>query len=102
MSFRRSIAWARLRNRQHGIVSRFPTSMLRCATRPAPSCLRHIRHRQNALDEREQSARAAQKMECSITVLNVGRMNDDAQQETQRIDQDVPLATFDLLARVVA
>jgi len=29
----------------------------------------------NALDEREQSARPAQKIECSITVLNVGRMN---------------------------
>jgi hypothetical protein len=27
---------------------------------------------------------------------------DDVQQETQRVDQDVPLATFDLLARVVA
>jgi hypothetical protein len=34
--------------------------------------------------------------------LNVGRMNNDVQQETQRIDQDVPFATFDLLARVVA
>jgi len=56
----------------------------------------------NALDEREQSARPAQKMECSITVLNVGRMNNDVQQETQRIDQDVPFATLDLLARVVA
>ncbi len=29
-------------------------------------------------------------------------MYDDAQQEAQRVDQDVPLATFDLLARVVA
>ena len=29
-------------------------------------------------------------------------MDDDAQQEAQRVDQDVPLATFDLLARVVA
>ena len=56
----------------------------------------------NALDEREQSARPAQKMECSITVLSVGRMNNDVQQETQRIDQDVPFATLDLLARVVA
>jgi hypothetical protein len=28
--------------------------------------------------------------EGSITVLNIGRMNDDTQQETQRIDQDVP------------
>jgi len=29
-------------------------------------------------------------------------MNDDAQQETQRVDQDVRLATLHLLARVVA
>jgi hypothetical protein len=35
-------------------------------------------------------------MKCSITVLNISRMNDDAQQEAQRIDQDVPLATLDL------
>src|SRR5262249_14375144 len=33
---------------------------------------------------------------------NIGGMNDNVQQETQRVDQDVPLATFDLLARVVA
>src|ERR1700751_423057 len=40
---------------------------------------------ENTLDERKQSARPAQKTECSITVLNVGRMNNDVQQETQRI-----------------
>ena len=56
----------------------------------------------NSLDEREHSSRPAQQMEGTITVLNIGRMNDDVQQEAQRIDQDVPLATFDLLARVVA
>ena len=33
---------------------------------------------------------------------NIGGMNDNVQQETQRVDQDVPLATFELLARVVA
>jgi hypothetical protein len=43
-----------------------------------------------------------QQRKCSIAVLNVGGMNDNVQQETQRVDQDVPLATFDLLARVVA
>jgi hypothetical protein len=37
-----------------------------------------------------------------ITVLNVGGMNDNVQQEAQRVDEDVPLATLDLLARVVA
>ena len=36
------------------------------------------------------------------TILNISRMNDDAQQEAQCVDQNVPLATFDLLARVVA
>jgi hypothetical protein len=41
-------------------------------------------------------------VESTITVLNIGRMNDDVQQEAQRVDQDVPLATLDLLARVVA
>jgi hypothetical protein len=41
-------------------------------------------------------------MESTVTVLNVGWMNDDIQQEAQRVDQDVPLATFDVLARVVA
>ena len=56
----------------------------------------------DALDEREQSSRPTQQMEGAVTVLNIGRMNDDVQQETQRVDQDVPLATLDLLARVVA
>jgi hypothetical protein len=56
----------------------------------------------DALDEWEQSSRPAQQLKCSITVLNIGGMNDDVQQETKRVDQDVPLATLDLLARVVA
>jgi hypothetical protein len=37
----------------------------------------------------------------TIAVLDIGEMNNDAQQETQRVEQDVPLATFDLLARAV-
>jgi hypothetical protein len=35
-------------------------------------------------------------VEMPITVLNIGGTNNDVQQETQRIDQDVPLATLDL------
>jgi len=35
-------------------------------------------------------------VEDAIAVLNVGGMNDNVQQETQRVDQDVPLATLDL------
>ena len=38
----------------------------------------------------------------TVTVLHISGMNNNAQQEAQRVDQDVPLATFDLLARVVA
>ena len=41
-------------------------------------------------------------MEGTITVLNIGGMNDDVQQEAERVDHDVPFATLDLLARVVA
>ena len=39
-------------------------------------------------------------MEGAIAILNVSRMNDDVQQEAQRVDQDVPFATFDLLKRI--
>ena len=54
--------------------------------------------RKDALDERKHASRPTQQVEGSITVLNVSRVHDDAQ---QGVDQDVPLATFDLLARVV-
>jgi hypothetical protein len=47
-------------------------------------------------------SRPTQQEEGSISVLNISRMHNDAQQEAQRVDQDVPLAAFDLLARVVA
>lgn len=57
---------------------------------------------ENAFDEREQPPRPAQQAQPAVTILNVGRMHDDIQQEAHRVDQDVPLATFDLLARVVA
>jgi hypothetical protein len=56
----------------------------------------------DALDEREQPSCTAQQVEGAVAILNISGMNDNAQQETQRVDQDVPLATFDLLARVVA
>ena len=56
----------------------------------------------DAFDEGKHSSCPAQQVEGAITILNISRMNNDAQQEAQRVDQDVPLATFDLLARVVA
>src|SRR5262245_64941885 len=102
MSFRRSIFWTRSRHRCPRVASQSPASLSRCATRRAPSSLPLATVGKDALDEGEQSACPTQQMECSIAVLNVGGMNDNVQQETQRVDQDVPLATFDLLARVVA
>ena len=72
-----------------------------------PHGQRHLASRvsaisKDAFDEREQSSRSTQQVESPITVLNISGMNDDVQQEAQCVDQDVPLSTFDLLARVVA
>jgi len=38
----------------------------------------------------------------AIAVLNVGAVDDDPNHQTDRIDNDIPLATFDLLASVIA
>ena len=75
--------------------------MSRCADeRHLRACVSAIS--KDTLDEGKQSPCPAQQMEGAVTVLNISRMNDDVQQEAQRVDQDVPLATFDLFARVVA
>ncbi len=58
---------------------------------------------EDTFDEREEAARASiENQPRAIAVLNVGGMNDDAQQEAERIDEDVALATRDLLARIIA
>jgi len=54
------------------------------------------------LDEGEAGSGLAQNLAQAIAILDVGRMDDDAQQEAERIDEDVPLATRDLLARIKA
>lgn len=57
----------------------------------------------DAFDEGEQSARApVEDQRRAVAVLHVGRMHDDVQQEPERVDQNMPLATLDLLARVIA
>jgi hypothetical protein len=55
----------------------------------------------NALDEREQTPRLAQQGFSAVAVLHAGRMHHDAEQQPQRIGQDMALAPDDLLARVV-
>jgi hypothetical protein len=58
---------------------------------------------EDAFDEREEAPRAAIEHEpCTIAILNVGGVDHDVQEETKRIDENVPLAALDLLARIVA
>ena len=54
-------------------------------------------------DEREQAARAfIEYQRDAVAILDVAGMNGDAQQQAERVDQDMPLATGNLLARIVA
>jgi len=56
----------------------------------------------DAFDEREQTAGALVEHQCdAVAILDVGRMNSDAQQEAERVNQDVALAPRDLLACIV-
>lgn len=57
---------------------------------------------EDALDEREARTVSLQKIDGSVSVLNVGRKHDDVQQKTERVDEDMPLASRDLLACVIA
>jgi len=58
---------------------------------------------EDALDEREKAARAMVEDEpCAIAILHIGRVDDDVQQEAERVDEDMPLAARDLLARIKA
>ena len=54
------------------------------------------------LDERKQPACPAQQCGRAIEVRHVAGMHDEAQHQAERIDQDVPLAAGELLARVEA
>ena len=56
---------------------------------------------EDALDEGEKAAGASiENQPRPVAVLNVGGMDDDVQQEAERIDQNMALAPSDLLARI--
>ena len=57
---------------------------------------------EDAFDERKGPPRGTQNLARAVAILHVGRVDRDAQQEAQRIDQDVALAAGDFLARVKA
>jgi hypothetical protein len=77
-----------------------PGAGKRCGLRGFWALLATVR--EDAFDEREQAARALIEHQCdAVAVLNVGGMNGDAQQQAERVDQDVALATRDLLASII-
>jgi len=55
---------------------------------------------EDTLDEREQTTGSLQQQMRPVAILHVGRMDHDVQQEAERIDEDMPLAARDLLARI--
>ena len=57
----------------------------------------------DALNEWEQTTRAAVEYQRqSVAILNIGGMDHYPQQKAERIDEDMALATRDLLARIEA
>jgi len=56
----------------------------------------------DAFDEGKQTARRPQHLASTIAILHVGGVDDHAQQQAERIDEDVALASRDLLACIVA
>ena len=57
----------------------------------------------DAFDEGEQASRPfVEHQRGAVAILDGGGVNRNAQQQTQRVDEDVALATRDLLARIEA
>ena len=56
---------------------------------------------EDALDEGEEATRAPiEDKPRPVAILHIGRVDDDVQEEAERVDEDVPLAARDLLARI--
>ena len=76
-----------------------PTTGPGCGLRGVGSLITGIG--EDALDEGEKAAGASiENQPRPVAVLNVGGMDDDVQQEAERIDQNMALAPSDLLARI--
>ena len=55
---------------------------------------------ENAFDKWKGPPGLAQQIASTIAILHVGRMDRDAQEQAERVDKDMPLASGDLLARI--
>ena len=76
-----------------------PTTAAGSRSRGARSLIAGIG--EDALNEGKEAAGASiENQPRSVAVLNIGGMDDDVQQEAERIDQDMALAPGDLLARI--
>lgn len=59
--------------------------------------------REHAFDKGKEAACAfVEHQRNAVAVLDAAGMNGDVQQETERVDQDVTLATRDFLASIIA
>jgi hypothetical protein len=57
---------------------------------------------EDPLDERKQGSRAlVEDQRGPVAILDIGGMDGNAQQQSERVDEDVTLAAGDLLARIV-
>jgi len=57
---------------------------------------------EDTFDEWEQTPRRTKQIAGAVTILYIGRLNADVQQEAERVDQDMALAPGDFLARIEA
>ena len=55
---------------------------------------------EDALDEGKGAARRLEQGAGAVAILHIGGVDDDAQEQAERIDEDVTLAAGDLLARI--
>jgi hypothetical protein len=54
------------------------------------------------LQERIHPEQSGKQQDAAVAILDIGRVNDGVEQQTQRIYENVALLAFDLLARIIA
>jgi hypothetical protein len=52
------------------------------------------------LEERKLAEQRGEQQQAAIAILNVGGMDDGVQQQTQRVDENMPLLALDQLAGI--